>query len=324
MTLEKKDPKTKKWINVSTNTKKPGNYRLTQKIVYKSPKKIKGVKRTLISYLKLSSVKTTKLKNNAILVSKNTFKSNKTYKQVYSSNKWINTSNSNNNTKYPNKKFRNLTVNYKVTTKKYTNVTKNYKFPKNSKVTYSNNKKDATVITKKIISYNKKNIPNPFLQNSSNCNPKNPTIKKKALELSKGKKDKAAADRILAYVQKRIEYPDPAYGGTKYGDIKTYKGKIGNCADSSHLTVSLLRAAGIPAQYHRKGLVVTVNKTTKEKHESGHVWPEVYVYYNGKYQWLPGEATDDDPTPFRPNAIKGFYKKVNKPKYDYPLIDYPF
>jgi len=228
-------------------------------------------------------------------------------KQVYSvaknpkNSKWVNTTNSNDNNKHPEKKFRWAYDTYSTTTTYYTNISTNASFPKNAKVTFTSSK-DATVVVKTKISSKYENIANPYISPCQSCQVFNPTLQKIAKSLSKGKTDKAAADRILAYVQKRIVYE--GYSNTKYGAYETWKLKRGNCVDSSHLTVALLRAAKIPAIYADKGVY----------DQFGHCWPMAYVPYKGKNQWLPGEATlisgkatkYSITAPFSPTALNWF------------------
>ncbi|WP_333658384.1 transglutaminase domain-containing protein [Methanobrevibacter sp.] len=267
----------------------------------------------------IKSASTVKIKNtasssndNGIITSTDSITTSRKYKEILLKD-WTKTKDSNNNFKYPNKKFRWVKIKNLVTTTKYTNLGKNPSFPKGAKVTFSNNKKDATLTATKVISTNYVKILNPYLEPSTFCDSDDPKIMKWAKKLAKGKKNKAAADKILGYVQKRIRYE--LYSNTKYGSYTTWEIKWGNCVDSSHLTVALLRAAGIPAQYEHAGLY---NKI-------GHAWPLVYVKYKGKYQWLPGEATNDYPESFNKNAVKWFFVKKlknKKPDYNGKYYDY--
>ena len=261
-----------------------------------------------------------------IVVSKSTVQSTIQYKQIFTTSKnskssnWINTSNSTDNHKYPNKKFRWAYDTFSTTTTKYTNITSSTVFPKNAKVTYTSSR-DATVVEKNKISTRYENIANPYLSPCKSCHVFDPTLKKVAKSITKGKKDKAAADKILAYVQKRIVYE--GYSNTKYAAFKTWKLKKGNCVDSSHLTVALLRAAGIPARYGNKGVY----------ERFGHCWPEVYVTVKGKSQWLPGEATliagkvtkTSITAPFSKTALDWFIVdqfKYVKPDYQEKMVVY--
>ena len=91
----------------------------------------------------------------------------------------------------------------------------------------------------------------------------------------KGKKtDSKKANAILKWVQKYLTYE--RYTDTRKGAFETLTDskRKGNCVDSTHLTVALLRAQNIPAQYG---------------HSPGHLWPMARI--NGK--WKAGEATLD-------------------------------
>ncbi len=103
-------------------------------------------------------------------------------------------------------------------------------------------------------------------------------IKKEAKKLKKSVSkltDQQKANAILNWVQLNKKYE--LYGNTRYGAVKSLSKKI-NCADSTHLTVALLRAANIPAKYNAKSVAG----------QGGHCWPLAYL--NGK--WIPGEATE--------------------------------
>jgi len=259
---------------------------------------------------------------NGFVVSTSTsIKTIQTKQVLNNKKKWVNTYSTNNNFKYPSKKFRWVTVKFSITTSKYIKVSNNPHFPKGATVLYSSDKTNATVIVVKKLSTNYQKIPNPYLSPSNSCQSNNPTIKKLAKKITNGKTDKAAADKILAYVQKKIVYQK--YSNTKYGALKTLKLKRGNCVDSTHLTVALLRAAGIPAQYHDEGVY----------NEFGHCWPLVYVKYKGKNQWLPGESTlitgkatkYSYTAPFSKTAVNWFvirdFKNI-KPDYNENLYNY--
>ena len=55
------------------------------------------------------------------------------------------------------------------------------------------------------------------------------------------------AEAIFDWVKENISYSN--YGDTKYGGAGTIKIRKGNCVDTSHALVSLLRANNIPARY---------------------------------------------------------------------------
>jgi predicted outer membrane repeat protein len=171
---------------------------------------------------------------------------------------------------------------YKVYYKKAINYTKtwingNYKGLTKKQVKYTTNSKN------KMVKGKTKDF-SMYVLPSTDCESNNPTIKALAKKLIKGKKtDTQKANAILKYVQKKIRYPEPAYGNTRKGALGTYTSKIGNCVDSTHLTVALLRAANIPAKYEAKYVNSNIG---------GHCWPLVYLKVGKKYKWVAGEATE--------------------------------
>nr|WP_281177984.1 transglutaminase-like domain-containing protein [Methanobrevibacter cuticularis] len=105
----------------------------------------------------------------------------------------------------------------------------------------------------------------------------------------KGKKTELKkANAVLIWVQKYLKYEN--YGNTRKGAFKTYNDgkRKGNCVDSTHLVVALLRAQNIRTQY---GV------------SPGHAWPLVKI--GGK--WKAGEATLDKST----ELFGGYYGKYN-------------
>jgi len=188
-------------------------------------------------------------------------------------------------------------------------VNKNYKFTNTSKFKNKRTKDwskyvlpstDCQSDNKKIIKLSKK------------------IIKSKAKKLKKPKSklsDKQKANAILKWVQEKVKYSD--YGNTRYGALKSLKLKKGNCADLSHVTVALLRAANIPAKYNAKSIG---NK--------GHCWPVAYL--GGK--WLSGEPTYDKFFPkfgksnwtnnnwVKPKAKPGTY--INSYKFSKKMVQY--
>ena len=135
--------------------------------------------------------------------------------------------------------------------------------------------------------------------------------KKKNIKLT----DEQKANAILHWVQKKINYEK--YANTRRGALKTLNDKKGNCADSTHLTVALLRAANIPAKYEAKSVYL----------QGGHIWP--LAYFNGK--WWVGESTHDHIDDFGKcvSIIKKWVKKpakngtyVNSHKYSQKYVQY--
>ena len=173
-------------------------------------------------------------------------------------------------TKYKATKIKYKWLNGKLVKK---SVNKKYKFYKKSKYK-SIRKKDWSIYVlpsvdcesdnKQIIKLSKK------------------IIKKEAKKLKKPVSkltDSQKAHAILYYVQKQIKYDK--YGDTRKGAVKTLKDKKGNCADQTHLSIALLRAANIPAKYETK--IVKMKGD-----EEGHAWHLAYF----KNKWWAGESTD--------------------------------
>jgi hypothetical protein len=119
-----------------------------------------------------------------------------------------------------------------------------------------------------------------YLKSSSHCKVGSKGIKKLVKSLTKGltsKVDKAKA--IYNYVRDTLGYS--YYFNTKYGAAKTLKYKKGNCADHSHLLVSMYRTAGFNARY------VHGKCHFSDGDYCGHVWVQVKV---GK-KWVVADAT---------------------------------
>ena len=109
-----------------------------------------------------------------------------------------------------------------------------------------------------------------YLVKSSNCEVNNSAIIKAVQAATKGVTGTYnQAKAIFDYVNKHTSYS--SYFNTRYGAVGTLSRGYGNCVDTSHLLVAMLRTAKIPARYchstcyFRSGLVV------------GHVWVGCYV-----------------------------------------------
>ena len=118
------------------------------------------------------------------------------------------------------------------------------------------------------------------LKQTKNAQSKSPTIKALAKKITKSLKSKyAKAKAIFNWVRDNIGYS--FYYNTKYGAKKTIKKGTGNCVDTSHLLVALLRAAGIPARY------VHVKAKFPDDEYYGHVFVQAYV----KGKWYNADAS---------------------------------
>ena len=119
-----------------------------------------------------------------------------------------------------------------------------------------------------------------YTQVTKNCQVTNSQIKSLAASITTGKNstyDKAVA--IFNWVRDNIGYS--FYYNTRYGATGTLTKMTGNCCDTAHLLIALLRAEGIPAQYIHGYCRFSSGKWY------GHVWAQVYV--NGK--WYNADAT---------------------------------
>lgn len=118
-----------------------------------------------------------------------------------------------------------------------------------------------------------------YLKSSSHCKVGNAKVKALVKSLTNGltsKVDKAKA--IFNYVRDNLDYS--YYYNTKYGSTGTLKVKKGNCADHSHLLVSMFRTAGLNARYVHGKCHFKSGETT------GHVWTQVKL---GK-TWVVADA----------------------------------
>ena len=123
-----------------------------------------------------------------------------------------------------------------------------------------------------------------YLVSSKNCEVNSTAIKNalsKAIAGVTGTYNQAVA--IFNYVNKHTSYS--GYYNTRYGAIGTLNRGYGNCVDTAHLVIAMMRTANIPARYchatcyFRSGLV------------TGHVWAEVYV--NGKWYKCDGTSNSN-------------------------------
>ncbi len=113
-----------------------------------------------------------------------------------------------------------------------------------------------------------------YLVATTNCQASSTTIKNLAKKITSGivgTYNQALA--IFSYLNDKTDYI--YYSNTRYGAIKTWNTKYGNCVDLAHIVVAVMRAAGIPARYVHGYCTFTSGL------QVGHVWSEVYV--NGKW-----------------------------------------
>ena len=80
------------------------------------------------------------------------------------------------------------------------------------------------------------------------------------------KSDTAKAKAIFNWMRSNIRYPHPRYACTKYGALGTLNKRLGNCADQTHLYMSLAGSVGLRVRCN---------------HINGHFFPETKL--NGKW-----------------------------------------
>ena len=113
-----------------------------------------------------------------------------------------------------------------------------------------------------------------YLQPTNNCQSNDPKIKSLASSLTKGiSSTYVKGTKIFNWVRDNLGYS--FYYNTRYGAVGTLNAMTGNCVDTSHLTIALARAAGIPARYVH-GYCTFSSGTVY-----GHVWAQLYI--NGKW-----------------------------------------
>ncbi len=124
-----------------------------------------------------------------------------------------------------------------------------------------------------------------YLKVTKNCQAADSQIKSLAVSITKGKittYDKSVA--IFNWVRDNLSYS--FYYNTKYGAVSTLAKRTGNCCDTTHLMVALLRTIGIPARY------VHGYCKFSSGNSYGHVWAQVYI--DGK--WYTADATGSSNT----------------------------
>ena len=89
------------------------------------------------------------------------------------------------------------------------------------------------------------------------------------------------AEALFNWVRDKTDYS--WYDNTKYGALREYQIKKGNCCDMAHLNVAFARAQGIPARYRHVSAKFSSGTF-------GHVVAQFYV--NGS--WLTADATSNN------------------------------
>lgn len=121
-----------------------------------------------------------------------------------------------------------------------------------------------------------------YLVATKNCQVTNTTLVAVSKSIVNGCTTvKQKAEAIFNWVRNNTDYS--WYSNTKYGALKEYQIRKGNCVDMSHLCNALARAAGIPARYRHVSAKFSSGTF-------GHVVAQFYV--NGS--WLTADATSNN------------------------------
>lgn len=108
---------------------------------------------------------------------------------------------------------------------------------------------------------------------------KNQTIQQAANEAVDGESNSyLAAKKIVEYVNDRLEYDNQSY---RLGALQAYLYRWGDCSEYTDLSITLARAAGLPAR-------ACYGWGYRENKLVGHVWPEFYFPNVG---WQPADPT---------------------------------
>ncbi len=115
---------------------------------------------------------------------------------------------------------------------------------------------------------------------------------------------------LVEYLNDMTYYENPMYYNTKYGALKMWQLKQGNCCDMAHLVNSCARALGVPGKYEHWNCTFTTTTT-------GHVWASVLCpdaprnNINGDGYWLYADLVNN------PNYL-GYQNHTN----NYAYVDY--
>ncbi|HEX75512.1 MAG TPA: transglutaminase domain-containing protein [Dehalococcoidia bacterium] len=157
-----------------------------------------------------------------------------------------------------------------------------------------------------------------YLRPTALCDCDNCVLKEKAFEITEGAEvPKEAAIRIFYFVRDKIAW------GADFLDAKasdTLKRGMGLCMNKANLQIALLRAAGIPARYHRadlkkeslKGLILNIVYKGLPSTISAHSWCECYLFE----RWVSCEATLDE-TLYQCAISSGLYSKQQIPTIEW-------
>lgn len=134
------------------------------------------------------------------------------------------------------------------------------------------------------------------------------TISSLASDLAFETNRRALATKIVNWVRDNIVYS--FYYNTKYGASGTLQKLKGNCVDTAHLVVALMRKSGFAAKY-KHGTCFFI----ESKHWYGHVWVDVYV----NHKWYSADATGYKNTL---GVIKNWNTKTYTPRGTYYTLPF--
>ena len=142
-------------------------------------------------------------------------------------------------------------------------------------------------------------LKNPYFNISKNCNWSHPAIINLANTIKASVSPNAnkdvyrmeIANAVLRYMHTNIKYDDSF--SEDQSAITTLQRKSGTCLGNTMLAGALLRALGIPTYFQTSYNVTPIPKNHNRTTMGfvSHVWVVSYLFYEGKYQWVPGEAT---------------------------------
>ncbi|MDR2967854.1 MAG: transglutaminase-like domain-containing protein [Methanobacteriaceae archaeon] len=131
--------------------------------------------------------------------------------------------------------------------------------------------------------YKKEDSLNKYLVSTKNAPSNGIYIKELANQITKNHNTTLSkAEAIFDWVKNNIKYS--RYSNTKYGGENTIKNRRGNCVDTSHALVSLLRASNIPVRYVNGRCDFT--KGDLAKVTVAHVWIQVLI----DDQWMVADG----------------------------------
>jgi transglutaminase-like putative cysteine protease len=161
-------------------------------------------------------------------------------------------------------------------------------------------------------------IKNPYFNLSKECDWNHPAIKNLANTIKASVPYNSnidiyrmeLANAVIRYLHVNISYD---YSISKdQSALTTFQRKSGTCLGNTMLAGALLRALDIPVYFQTS---YQVNKTDARGYDGGHIWVVAYLFYEGKYQWVPADPVSD----FTKDQSNYYNNLINQPKYKYPF-----